>query len=112
VEFDAGLAWESLRITRIHLLEAQQPKSRDYWSLPRSQHTLTIGKYIMEVFRPFWYCTPGMSKWHTAAMHGVIVAQNFMSHRINGVMQALPKKQTRCNEELYVAVKFAHQKLF
>jgi hypothetical protein len=52
-----------------------------------------------------------MSKRHTITLHHAITVYNDMFDHMDGVMQALAKKMTQWNEDLYFAVKFAQQKL-
>jgi len=62
-------------------------------------------KYVMEVLRPFQYCTLWISKRHTVSLHQVINLYNAMFHHMDGVMPALAKKKTQWKEDLYFAVK-------
>ena len=52
-----------------------------------------------------------MSKMHTVTLHHVITVYNDMFNLMDGVMQALVKKETQWNEDLYFAMKVARQKL-
>jgi hypothetical protein len=52
-----------------------------------------------------------MSKRHPVSLQQAITVSNEMSDYSNGMMRALVKKNTRCLEDLFFAVKFAGQKL-
>ena len=89
----------------------QNPKYSEYQPLFTTQNEWTIVKYVMEVLRPFRYWTLWMSKWHTVTLHHIITVYNDMFNHMDGMMQALAKKQTQLKEELFFAVKLARQKL-
>jgi len=63
----------------------------------------------MEVLRPFRYWTLWMSKWHMVALHHCITVYNDMFDYMDGIFQALAKKNTQRKEDLYVTMKFAPQ---
>jgi len=73
----------------------QNPKYSEYWPLFTTQDEWTIVKYVMDVLRPFQYCTLWMSKRHTVTLHHVITVYNDMFHSIDGVMRAFPQKKTQ-----------------
>jgi len=52
-----------------------------------------------------------MSKRHMVTLHHVITVYNDMFDHMDGVLRALAKKKTQWKEDLYLAVKFARQKL-
>jgi len=52
-----------------------------------------------------------MLKWHKVTLHHVITVYIDMFQHMDGIMWALTKKQTRWNEDLEYAVKFAWPKL-
>jgi len=52
-----------------------------------------------------------MSKRHTVTLHHVITGYNDMFDHLDGVMRALAKKRTLWKEDLFFAVKFAHEML-
>jgi len=68
-----------------------------------------IVNYDIEVLRQFEYWTLWMSKRHTVTLHHVITVYNDMFHRLDGIMQALAKKNTQWQEDLLFAVKRAGQ---
>jgi hypothetical protein len=76
-----------------------------------TQDEWTIVKCVMEVVRPFWYWTLWMSKRHTVTLHHVITVYSDMFDHMDGVMRALAKKKTQWKEDLFLAVKFARQKM-
>jgi hypothetical protein len=63
--------------------------------------------YVMEVLRPFRYWTLWMSKKHTVTLHHVMTVYNDMFDHMDGVNQALAKKKTQKNRDLFFAVKLA-----
>jgi len=65
----------------------------------------------MEVLRAFRYWTLRMSPRHTVTLHHVITVYNDMFDHIDSRMQALATKKTQWNEDLFIAVKLARQKL-
>jgi hypothetical protein len=71
------------------------PKYAEYRPIFTAQNEWTIVKYVMEVLRPFRYWTLWMSKRHTATLHHVITVYNDMFDHMDGVMQALAKKNTQ-----------------
>jgi len=89
----------------------QNPEYSKYQPLFTTQNEWTIVKYVMEVFRPFRYCTLWISKRHTVTLHHVITVYNDMLDHMDGVMRALAKKKTQWKEDLFFAVKLARQKL-
>jgi len=89
----------------------QHPKDSQYRPLFTTQDEWTIVKYVMEVLRPFRYCTLWMSKRHTVTLYQVITVYNDMFDQMDGVMRALAKKKTQWKEDLFFAVKLARQKL-
>ena len=52
-----------------------------------------------------------MSKRHTVTLDYIITALKDMFDHMDGVMQALAKKETQLKEDIYLAVKVANQKL-
>jgi len=89
----------------------KDPKYSDYWPLFTTQNEWTIAKYVMEVLRPFRYCTLWMSKQHTITLHHVITVYNDLFGHMDGVMRALAKKKTEMKEDLYFTVRVTPQKL-
>jgi len=89
----------------------QNPKYTDYQPLFTTQDEWTIVKYVMEVLRPFPYCTQWMSKRHIVILHHVITVYNDMFDRMHSVMRALANKRTLWKDDLFFAVKLARQKL-
>jgi len=70
-----------------------------------------IVKYVMEVLRPFRYCTLWMWKRHTVTLHHVITVYNDMFDHMDGMMWPLAKKMTQWKEHFSFAVKLARQRL-
>ena len=89
----------------------KNPKYSNYRPLLTTQDEWTIVKYLMEVLRPIRYWTLWMSKRHTVTLHHVITGYNDMFDHLDGVMRALAKKRTLWKEDLFFAVKFAHEML-
>jgi len=89
----------------------QIPKSSGNWPFFATYDKLSFLQYIMDVLRPFWYCTLWISKRHTVTLHHVITVYNDMLHRLDGVLWASANMMTQWKEELFFAVKFAPQKL-
>jgi hypothetical protein len=89
----------------------QNPKYAEYRPLFTTQNEWMIGKYVMEVLRPFRYWTLWMSKRHTVTLHHVIAVYNDMFDHMDGVMRPLAKKKTPWKEDLFFTVKLAQQKL-
>ena len=87
------------------------PTYSDFRPLYTTPDEWTIVKYGMEVPRPFRYWTLWMSKRHTVTLHHVISVYNHMFDHMDGLLPALAKKKTEWREDLYLAVKFAQQKL-
>jgi len=52
-----------------------------------------------------------MSKRHTVTLHHTITVYNYMFDHMDCVIQALAKTKTQWKEDLFLAVKFARQKL-
>jgi len=52
-----------------------------------------------------------MPKWHTVTLHHVITVYNDIFNHMEGVLQALAKKNTEWKEDLFFALKFAWQKM-
>ena len=67
--------------------------------------------FVMEVIQPFRYWTLWMSKRHPVSLHHVITGCNDVFDHMDGVMRALAKKKTQWKEDLYIAMRFARQKL-
>jgi len=86
-------------------------KYAQYRPLSTTQDEWTNVKYVMEVLRPFRYCTLWMSKWHTVKLHHGMTVYNDMFDYMEGVMRFLAKKKTQWKEDLFFAVKLARQKL-
>jgi hypothetical protein len=89
----------------------QNPKYAVYRLLYTTQDEWMMVKYVMEVLRPFRYWTRWMSKRHTVTLHPVITVYNDMFDHMHGVMRALHKKKTQCNEDLFFGVKLTQKKL-
>ena len=53
----------------------------------------------MEVLRQFQYWTPWMSKWLTVPLPHVLTVYNDKFDHMDGVLQALAKKETRWKED-------------
>jgi len=102
------LAYQSRECTREWL---QNPKYSDHRTLFTTQDEWTIVEYFMEVMRPFRCWTLWMSKRHTVTLHHVIPVYNDMFDHMHGVLRALAKKKTPWNEDLFLTVKLARQKL-
>jgi hypothetical protein len=84
---------------------------KDYRPLYTTPDEWVIVKYVMEVLRPFRYWTLWMSKRRTVTLHHVITIYNNIFDHLDGVMRALAKKRTQWKEDLFLALKFACQKL-
>jgi hypothetical protein len=65
----------------------------------------------MKHLRPFLYWTSWMWKRHSATLHYVITVHNDMFNHMDGVMQALAKKNTQWTENLFFAMNLACQKM-
>jgi hypothetical protein len=89
----------------------KNPKYNDYRPLFTTQDEWTVGKYVMEVLRPFRYWTLWMSKRHTLTLHHVFTVSNAMLDHMDGVMRALSKKTKQWKEDLLFALKGVEQKL-
>jgi len=89
----------------------QNPKYSEFQPLFTTQDKWTIVKFVMEVLRPFRYWTLCMSRRHTVTLHHVITVYNDMFDHMDGVMQALAKKNTQWKENWFFAVKLAGQML-
>jgi len=88
------------------------PEYSEFQPLFTTKDEWAIVNYVMEVFKPFRYCTLWMSKRHMVILHHLITVYNDMFHHTDGVMQALARKKTRWKEYLYFAMKFVQQELF
>jgi len=86
-------------------------KYTDYQRIFTTHNNWTIVKYIMEVSWPFRYWTLWVTKRHWVTLHHVIAFYNDIFHHTEGIMRALGKKTTQWKEDLYLAVKFARQKI-
>jgi len=89
----------------------QNQKYAQYRPLLTTPDEWTNVKYVMEVLRPFRYCTLWMSKRHTVKLHHGMTVYNDMFDYMDGVMRFLAKKKTQWKEDLFFAVKLARQKL-
>jgi len=87
------------------------PEYNDYQPRFTTQDEWTIVKCIMEVLRTFRYWNLWMSKQHTVALQFIITVHHRMFDHIDGVMQACVKTKTHWEEDLYFAMRIAHQKL-
>ena len=65
----------------------------------------------MDDLRAFRYWALWILKRFTVTLHHVITVYNDMFDHMDGVMPSLAKKKTQWKEDLYFAVKVAHQKL-
>jgi hypothetical protein len=65
----------------------------------------------MDVLRPIWYQTLWMSKWYAVTLHHIITVYNAMLYHLDGNMWAVAKEKKQWMEDIYLAVKFAQQKL-
>jgi len=88
----------------------QNPKYSEYWPLFTTQDEWMIVKYVMEVLRPFRYCTLWIWKRHTVTLHHIITVYKDMFDHMDGVMWAFAKKKTQLKEDLFFTVKLARQK--
>jgi len=89
----------------------ENPKYSDYQPPFTTPDELTIVKYVMEVLRPFLYWTLWMSKRHTVMLHHVITVYNDMFDHMDGVIRGWAKCRTPLQEDLFLAVRLARQKL-
>jgi len=89
----------------------QNPPYTHFHPLFTIQDGWTIGKYVMEVLRPFRYWTLWMLKRHTVTLHHMITVYNDMFDHMDGVMRPLAKKNNQWKEDLCFAIKLARQKL-
>jgi len=91
--------------------QLKNPNFSENRPLFTTQNEWTIVKYIMEVLRPFWYWMHWMSKRNTVTVHHVITVYNDMFDHMDGIMRDLRDQINQCKQDLYIAVKFARQKL-
>jgi len=89
----------------------QNPTYSDYRPLYTTQDEWTIVKYVMEVLRRLKYWSLWMSKRHKDTLHHVITVYNDVFDHMDGIMRAMPKKNTQYQEDLFFAVKLARQEL-
>lgn len=89
----------------------KNPKYSEFQPLYTIQDEWTIVKYVIEVLRTFQYWTLWMSKAHTVTGQQVITVYNNMFDHMNGVMQALARKVTQWNKDLFCAMKCAGRKM-
>jgi len=97
--------------SRLYKTDITWPWTRHVQSCRYTQDESTIVQYIIEVLRPFPYCTLWMSNRHTVILHHVVTVYNHMFDHIDGIIQPLDKKITSWTQDLYFAVKLANQKL-
>jgi len=111
LELHTGVTGAGLPTMGIHTLLASKFKYTEYWPLFTTEDDWTIVKYVSEVLRPFQYGTLWMSKRYAVTLCHVITVYNEMFNYINGIMQALAKKNTQLKKDLFFAVKLARRKL-
>jgi hypothetical protein len=89
----------------------QNRKYIEYRPLFTTQDEWNIGKYVMEVLKPFQYWILWISLRYTVTLHHVITVYNNIFNQMHGVMRALAKNNTQWKEDLFCAVKLAPLKL-
>jgi len=111
VEFETGVAWVSIPFMTIDPQMALNLKYNDHLPLSTTQDKRSIIKHVMEVLRPFQYWTLWMAKWHTVMLHYIIAVYNVIFDHVDGVMQAVVKRNPQWKEALNFTVKYALQTL-
>jgi len=89
VEFENGVTWASLTVTRIHPCVLKIPIFSYYQPLFIIQDTWTIVKYVMEVLTLFWDWTLWMLTRHTVTLHHIITVYNDIFDHMAATMWAL-----------------------
>jgi len=88
----------------------RHPKYTNYRPLFTTEDEWTIETYVMEVLRTFRYWTMLMLTWHPVTLRHVVSVYNDIFNHMDGVIQAVAKKKTPLEEDLFFTVKLAQQK--
>jgi len=99
------------RLREFTCLCLQNPVYREYQPLFTRWDEWIIVKYITEHLGWLQWLTLWMSKWHMITFHHVITVYNAMLDHIAGVMIAVGRKKTPCQNDLFFAVMLAQQKM-
>jgi hypothetical protein len=106
-----GLLERACRLRELTQEWLQNPQYTDYPPIVTTQDEWTIVKYVIEVLKPFRYCTLRMSKMHRVTFYYAITLTNDKFDHMVEVIWALAEKKTQWKEDFFFAVKLAHQML-